>query len=515
MNDKLRRLMENQEDVVFDDIPSDMPLLEDFFEFKVEPGSLVEGKDGKKPRLRGPIGLVEESTANDRYYPRSIMEREIARLLESMTARKMYGELDHPGDGKTKLSRVSHFVTEAAIKENNQIFGELELIPGTVNGDQALAIARAGGTLGVSSRGFGTTVPDKNGKHRVQEDYKLVTWDIVADPANAGAFPSFMGEHKELSMLTLEDLKSKNPDVVEALKEELLKELEPKSRDHAREALREEFETKLQEEGKTIREEAVKSAKEELLKDPDVAGAVGVVRQVKELISPYLFEGDENKMIKSLKDQITKLETQIADQDKGVLEAHKEVEEISGIAKELGYNLYLERKLGDSDEVKKVMSLLGDVKRFGSFDEFKEAVGDIIEALEEEDEERIKYEEKIAKLEKKNQKMQEALEQALTVGSKLGVRAYLEKKLSRHPRAEGAREYISEANPMTKDDVDRLLAAYNRENPLSEDFKRIRSGLKKGKVASSMKSRKPLQEGSENYILGVSLEELKERANRM
>ena len=505
--------LDENDTVLFDDVPDGMELLEDYFELKVGPGMLVEGKDGKRPYLKGRLGLVEEDTANGRYYPRTVMEREIAKLLEGMKAKKVYGELDHPGDGKTKLSRVSHFVIDAGIKENNEILGALEFIPGTINGDQALAIARAGGTLGVSSRGFGTTIPDRNGRQRVQEDYKLVTWDIVADPANAGAHPDFVMEGKEINMLTLTDVKEKHPDVVKALREELMKELEPVAREHAREALREEFTDRLREEGKTIREEAVRDAKEDLQNDPEVAGAIGVVEQIKELISPYIFKGDENKEIMALREKVTGLEAKLAKQDKELLSVREELEEVSGVAKELGYNLYLEREVGDADQAKHIVSLLGDVKRYSTFDEFKEAVSEVMEALEEEDKERAELEGEIAKLRKQKAKMQESLDQALVIGSQLGVRAYLEKKLGRHPRAAEARSYISEAAPQTKDDVDRLLRLYDRKNPLSEDYKKIRRGLKRLELPKSMKSRGPMVESSQ--IMGVSLAELKERADRM
>ena len=175
--------------------------------------------------------------------------------------------------------------------------------------------------------------------------------------------------------------------------------------------------------------------------------------------------------------------------------------------------MYLEREVGEADQAKHIVSLLGDVKRYSTFDEFKEAVSEVMEALEEEDKERAELEGEIAKLRKQKAKMQESLDQALVIGSQLGVRAYLEKKLGRHPRAAEARSYISEAAPQTKDDVDRLLRLYDRKNPLSEDYKKIRRGLKRLELPKSMKSRGPMVESSQ--IMGVSLAELKERADRM
>ena len=117
-------------DIIFEPKGLDKPLLEDAFWFEVKPTDFVEAKEGGERRfyLNGRIGLVEQATANKRKYTRSVMSREIEHLLPDMQARGLYGECDHPGDGKTKLSRVSHFVLGAEINENNEIIGKLEII---------------------------------------------------------------------------------------------------------------------------------------------------------------------------------------------------------------------------------------------------------------------------------------------------------------------------------------------------------------------------------------------------
>ena len=220
-----RRPAEFQEQEIQEvSIPAGAELLEDVCVLEFKPEDLHEGEEGKRPYLKGRFGWVDKATANKRLYPRTIMAREIGRISESMKGRQVFGELDHPGDGKTKLSRVSHFVTDVNITEDGEMVGTLEFIPGTINGDQALAIARAGGKLGVSSRGFGSVVSNPKGEDVVQEDYKLVTWDVVADPANAGAHPNFVVENKETSMY-MDAVRKENPELVEQIASAVREEL--------------------------------------------------------------------------------------------------------------------------------------------------------------------------------------------------------------------------------------------------------------------------------------------------
>src|ERR1035437_2209468 len=94
----LRELLTDSQTVIFE-----------LYEDKDFPG-VIKG--------RGPFGKCDRPTANGRVYPRPIMEREVANLEPAIKARKLKGELDHPGDGKTKLTRVSHIITELSIGED-------------------------------------------------------------------------------------------------------------------------------------------------------------------------------------------------------------------------------------------------------------------------------------------------------------------------------------------------------------------------------------------------------------
>jgi len=492
------------------EVPDGARLLEDVFELEFLPEDLHEAKGDKKPYLKGRLGLTDQATANRRVYPRSLMVREIGRIAKDMADRKVYGELGHPKDGKTDLDRVSHFVTEAKVTEDGEIQGVIEFIPGTRRGDQALAIARAGGKLGVSSRGFGSTSSDTKGNDVVQEDYKLVTWDIVADPANAGAHPNFVVEHKENNEMDLDILKKEHPELVEALMSEVREE----ARTHARDALREEFEEQLQTEGESIREEAVEVARSQLLEDPEVAGAATAMSEIKKLVTPFILDEDENRELARLKEKNRELEQIIADQDEALAEAREEAQELSSISKELGFHLYLEREIGGNDRLEQIMEMLGDVTEYADLDSLKERVEEIAAVLAEDDEAREQYEDRIAALEKKIALTEEQRDKALNIGKQFGIRAYIERKIADNPRASALRSYLDEAAPETKEDVDRLVESYTKANPTSDEFNRIRDdigrGLKRPVEDDGSRLQRSLNEGS---ILGVPMVELQRRAD--
>ncbi len=102
----------------------------------------------------------------------------------------MFGELDHPSDGKTSLKRVSHIVTGLELQEDGTVTGAAEVLE-TPNGQILKTLFESGAQVGISSRGSGSV---QNGV--VQEDFKLGTFDFVARPSTPGALPRPSGETK-------------------------------------------------------------------------------------------------------------------------------------------------------------------------------------------------------------------------------------------------------------------------------------------------------------------------------
>jgi hypothetical protein len=162
---------------------------------------LVESsKTRGKLVVRGEFAYIDRPTANGRVYRRHVLEKQIARLKEAMVEGGLFGHLDHPADGTTLLTKASHLVTKLEI-DGDTVFGEATIMD-TPDGLTLKALYAAGARVGVSSRGFGSTRKDQNGNDEVQDDYELVTFDFVAEPA-ASTFPEAFSEARKEKRMNL------------------------------------------------------------------------------------------------------------------------------------------------------------------------------------------------------------------------------------------------------------------------------------------------------------------------
>lgn len=186
--------------------------------------TLTEGKEGQLI-ARGEFARCGVPTANKRIYAENLWKREIGKLKESIESKRAFGECDHPSDGKTKLQRVSHLITDLSIDDNGVIIGEA-IILDTSKGKDLKAIADAGGQVGVSSRGYGSVQRNNEGYDVVQEDFNLLTFDFVADPANVTSYPKFeyAPAHKEKETSMLPDIAAESKAESESnLSEDIIK----------------------------------------------------------------------------------------------------------------------------------------------------------------------------------------------------------------------------------------------------------------------------------------------------
>lgn len=159
-------------------------LLEECFILKVQ--ILSESTKTGTMKIRGIFQKCDEKNNNNRIYSRTILEREIGRVKPLFEERRLLGELDHPSYDSVKLSNASHLITNLYFK-GNEVIGEAEILS-TPAGKVAQALIKDGVKIGISSRGLGSLSEGKDCKI-VNDDYKLVTFDLVADPSTKGAFP--------------------------------------------------------------------------------------------------------------------------------------------------------------------------------------------------------------------------------------------------------------------------------------------------------------------------------------
>jgi hypothetical protein len=153
---------------------------------------LEESKANGTMVIEGVFQRAGQPNQNKRIYEKKILVREMGRLDESIKERRLMGELDHPSHDSVKLQNVSHLITNLRM-EGNEMIGRAEILS-TPAGQVAQALIKGGVKLGISSRGMGTLSEADNGFKKVNGDFKLVTFDLVADPSTKGAFPALVNE---------------------------------------------------------------------------------------------------------------------------------------------------------------------------------------------------------------------------------------------------------------------------------------------------------------------------------
>lgn len=149
---------------------------------------LSENKNSGTMVIRGTFQRANAQNQNKRVYPKAVLESSVRRLDEKLKNRELVGELDHPAEAIVKLQNASHLITKLEW-DGDDLIGEAELLP-TPAGQIAKTLINAGVKIGISSRGVGTLSENSDGAKIVNDDYNMVTFDLVADPSTQGAFPS-------------------------------------------------------------------------------------------------------------------------------------------------------------------------------------------------------------------------------------------------------------------------------------------------------------------------------------
>jgi hypothetical protein len=139
--------------------------------------------------VEGVLATVEVKNGNGRYYKRELWEREIDNFQNKIKqhSTETVGELDHPDSQVINLRNASHAIRELSWK-GDEIWGKVEIFSdagdlGTSSGRIAGALVKNGLIIGISSRGMGS-LKETSGVMEVQDDFELLTWDLVSNPSN-------------------------------------------------------------------------------------------------------------------------------------------------------------------------------------------------------------------------------------------------------------------------------------------------------------------------------------------
>jgi len=160
-------------------------------------GYIIEEVNGKKNIfIEGIFAQYDTGNRNGRIYPKAVMEKEVNRYQEQISAKRSLGELGHPPNPTVNLDKVSHLITNLKMESDSRVVGRAKILE-TPMGTIAKNLIENEVSLGVSTRGLGSLKTNKDGLQEVQDDFHLATVDIVADPSAPDAFVQGIMENAE------------------------------------------------------------------------------------------------------------------------------------------------------------------------------------------------------------------------------------------------------------------------------------------------------------------------------
>lgn len=158
------------------------------------------GKSTKKYKIKGIFSTMGEKNRNGRIYPRDLWENEITKYQENFQSGSINTlmEYEHPARTSVEPMEAVAKITELKIKDK-YVMGEAVLL-NNAKANHLKSLIDEGIKISVSSRGVGSV---KNG---IVENFKLVTYDIVASPSDYNATMNGLVESYQLNEGVIEDL---------------------------------------------------------------------------------------------------------------------------------------------------------------------------------------------------------------------------------------------------------------------------------------------------------------------
>lgn len=175
---------------------SDRRLLTEWLKFDYSPDQIKESRETNagKILMKGILQKADTLNQNGRIYPEAILAREVRNYQKFIQENRALGECDHPDSSVVELKNASHIIRKAWM-EGKTCYGVVELLD-TPSGKILQSLVESGVTLGISSRGVGST-SNEGDRDVVQDDFQLICWDYVSEPSTPGAF--MMREGKDFS----------------------------------------------------------------------------------------------------------------------------------------------------------------------------------------------------------------------------------------------------------------------------------------------------------------------------
>lgn len=156
---------------------------------------LIESTAEGRIRFGGEAQLADVKNANGRIYREALWNMVVddQRFRDRLAERKILGELDHPGDGRSKLTSAAMVVTDMRLMDSKRypgkraVYMQYETLS-TPNGRILECLHNDKVGLAVSSRGDGEVrrVRDAEfgeAQEVIPETFKFETFDVVIDPS--------------------------------------------------------------------------------------------------------------------------------------------------------------------------------------------------------------------------------------------------------------------------------------------------------------------------------------------
>ena len=149
----------------------------------------VQSPGTKDLYIEGIFSTHTAENRNGRKYKKELLEREVSKLLPEINSKRLYGELSHPQNPEVNLERAAILIEKLSWNGTN--LNGKALVLETPMGDIVRGCCKKG-MVGVSSRGLGTVSEDG----WVNEDYQMITYDVVSQPSNAPSWVKGICESK-------------------------------------------------------------------------------------------------------------------------------------------------------------------------------------------------------------------------------------------------------------------------------------------------------------------------------
>ena len=156
--------------------------------------------------VEGIFSSAENKNINGRIYKKDTLSREVDKLMEKVANKCLWGELSHPSNPEVSPDRISHLI-EKLEWQGNDLIGKAKIID-TPMGRIAKTLIKEG-RIGISSRGLGTVNEKDN---YVNDDYFMITWDLVIDPSNQPSWVTAITESKEFDVPWIQPTKKEDID---------------------------------------------------------------------------------------------------------------------------------------------------------------------------------------------------------------------------------------------------------------------------------------------------------------